>query len=379
MTLDSKFFFDALADRGISFYAGVPDSLLKAFCAYVTDHADARNHIITANEGGAIALAAGHHLASGDIGVAYMQNSGLGNAVNPLTSLADADVYGVPLLLIIGWRGEPGRKDQPQHVKMGGVTRGTLDALGVPHAVLPDTPEPAIAALDSAITTMRERSGPYALVVRKGTFENYKLKTQQKNDYELGREQALDIILAGIEPNAAIVSTTGMPSREVFELRNKRDEHHDADFLTVGSMGHTSQIALGVALKRPNRHVYCIDGDGAVIMHMGGLTTIGSLAPENYRHIVLNNAAHDSVGGQPTVGYDIDFCAIARGCGYRRAVCAETEEQLRAAMSELRNVAGSTMLEVRVRRGARTDLGRPTNTPKYTKSRFMAFLSDEDR
>jgi len=374
VTLSCQYVYDALAGRGISFYAGVPDSLLKSFCAYVTDHTDPSRNIIAANEGSAVALAVGHYLATGEIGLVYLQNSGLGNTVNPLTSLADPEVYGVPVLLLVGWRGEPGKKDEPQHVKMGRVTAASLDAIGVQNAVLPDTEAEAAAAIDAAVESMRSRCAPFALVVRKGAFAGYQLQSERKPRYDMSREQALALVLDSLPAGAAVVSTTGMPSREVFELREQRGESHDADFLTVGSMGHSSQIALGVALAQLDRPVFCLDGDGAVLMHMGGLATIGSHGPKNLKHVVVNNAAHDSVGGQPTVGHDIDLCAIARACGYTAALLAESPDQLRSKLGELCAADGPALLEVRIKKGARPDLGRPTRTPSHTKDRFMEFL-----
>jgi phosphonopyruvate decarboxylase len=374
VSLSCKRIYDAFANNGVSFYAGVPDSLVKAFCAYVTDNTDSSAHIITANEGSAVALAVGRHLATGEIGLVYLQNSGLGNAINPLTSLADPAVYGVPLLLMIGWRGEPGKKDEPQHVKMGRVTLPTLNAIGVPNVVLPETESEAVAAIEHAVRSARSTSAPFALVVRKGSFEPYELQGERPDAYAMSREEAIASVLESLPANSAVVTTTGMPSREVFELREKRGETHDSDFLTVGSMGHSSQIALGVALASPERPVYCLDGDGAVLMHMGGLATIGSLGAKNFKHVVVNNAAHDSVGGQPTVGHDIDLCAIAMACGYTAALRADGAAELTGRLAELASIDGPALLELRIRKGARKDLGRPTNTPEHTKQRFMDFL-----
>lgn len=370
--IEPKELFEALGERGVSFFAGVPDSLLKDFCAYVTDHAPKEAHVITANEGAAVGLAAGHHLATGQVPVVYMQNSGLGNTVNPVTSLADPEVYGIPMLLIVGWRGEPGVKDEPQHVKMGRVTPDVVASMHVEQAVLPDTLDEALPVVEMALARARERKAPFALLVRKGTFGKYKLQAAETNDYPLTREAAIGHVVAALPADTLVVSTTGMPSRELFELREQRGEAHDGDFLTVGSMGHSSQIALGVALEKRDRTVVCLDGDGAVLMHLGGLATIGSLAPANYRHIVLNNGAHDSVGGQPTVAFQVDLCGVARACGYRTVVRAITEQELEAALPEVLSGDGPALLEVRVRRGNRADLGRPTMTPRELKERFMA-------
>jgi len=374
VSLSCKRIYDALADNGVSFYAGVPDSLLEAFCAYVTDSTDPSRHIITANEGGAVALAAGYHLATGEMGLVYLQNSGLGNTVNPLTSLADSETYGFPVLLMIGWRGEPGKKDEPQHVKMGQATAPLLDALGVPQFILPEGEAEAVATIGRSLQYARSASAPFALIVRKGTFQPYELQGKRPDAYVMSREQAISSVLETLPASAAVVSTTGMPSRELFELREKREESHDSDFLTVGSMGHCSQIALGIALASPRRPVFCLDGDGAVLMHMGGLAIVGSLGAKNFKHVVFNNGAHDSVGGQPTVGCDIDLCAIARGCGYAAALRADGAADLAERLSELVSTDGPALLEVRIRRGARKDLGRPANTPARTKHQFMEFL-----
>lgn len=364
--------FSALEARGVSFFTGVPDSLLKDLCAYVTDHAPAQRHVIAANEGGAVGLAAGHYLATGRIPVVYMQNSGLGNTVNPVTSLADPEVYGVPMLLIVGWRGEPGVKDEPQHVKMGRITPDVVMALGIEQAVLPDTMDEALPLLEYALAQARERSAPFALLVRKGTFARYKLQSAAPDVYPMTREHAIGLVAAALPADTLIVSTTGMPSRELFEQRELRGEPHDGDFLTVGSMGHTSQIALGVALERPERTVVCLDGDGAVLMHMGSLGMVGTLAPANYRHIVVNNGAHDSVGGQPTVAFQVDLCGVAAACGYAHTVRVSSDEELRDALPGFVAGDGPGFLEIRVCKGARADLGRPTMTPRELKERFMA-------
>jgi phosphonopyruvate decarboxylase len=375
--IDCNRLYSILASQGITFYAGVPDSLLKDLCAYVTDHTPPEENVITANEGGAMALAAGYHLATGRIGCVYMQNSGFGNVINPLTSLADPDVYGIPMLLIVGWRGEPGKKDEPQHVKIGRVQREVIQALELDHAVLPDDEAGAEAAVAQAVATMREKNAPYALLVRAGTFDKYKLQAKRSVPYAMTREEAIGALADGLSaatPDAVFVCTTGMPSRELFEHRVKHGQDRSGDFLTVGSMGHASQIALGIATQKRGTPVYCLDGDGALLMHMGGLSTIGALRPANFRHVVLNNGAHDSVGGQPTVGFDVDLCAIARACGYRATWLAESREVLDRLIPELARAEGPVLLEVRIKTGARPDVGRPTATPRASKDAFMQRL-----
>lgn len=369
-----KYFYQSLLDRGISYFTGVPDSLLKDICAYITDHTPADRNIIAANEGGAIALACGYHLASGQIGLVYMQNAGLGNAVNPLVSLLDREVYNIPTLIIVGWRGEPGNKDEPQHVKQGRITQQLIATLEIPYRILPDTDEEAEQALDEAVDEIRRTNNPYVLLVRKGTFNKYVQQNSSEELFPLTREGALQVILEGISDASVIVSTTGQASREIFEYRTAHHQGHQKDFLTVGSMGHASQIALGIAIAKPAKKIYCIDGDGAVIMHMGALAIIGNYQPENFRHIVINNGAHDSVGGQPTAGFNIDIPKIAKACGYKIIYTAATTEEVIAGLAKLDSSKGPSILEIKVMCGAREDLGRPTTTPIENKTALMKYL-----
>lgn len=367
-------FYQALAHEDITFYAGVPDSLLKNLCAYITDHADPRNNIIAANEGGAVGLAAGYHLATGKTPAVYMQNSGEGNVVNPLMSLTDRDVYHMPVLLIIGWRGEPGVHDEPQHVKQGKVTLPLLDAMGIEHAILSSDEEEAAAQVGHAAERMRATGEAYALVIRKGTFADYKLQTTVADESALTREQAIQMVAGSMDDRAVVVSTTGKISRELFEYRAAEHQGHERDFLTVGSMGHASQIALGIALHQEDRPVYCFDGDGAVIMHMGALAISGSMAPANFYHILFNNGVHDSVGGQPTVGYRIDLPEIAAACGYKTVLSVDNADDLSEVLDNLTDNEAPLFLEIKVKKGARADLGRPTTTPEENKRALMDFL-----
>jgi len=367
--------YDHLVKCGIDFFTGVPDSLLKDICAYVQDQVESGRHVIAANEGGAVALACGYHLATGRIPLVYMQNSGQGNAVNPLTSLVDPEVYGIPMLLLIGWRGEPGVKDEPQHVKQGEVTLPLLDALDVPHAILPSQVEEMHACIVAAIRTASARNCAYAVVVPKGTFAPYNLKSAERSPYVVCREDAVKAIVDCLGPDDVIVSTTGKTSRELFEYRNFLGHDHRRDFLTVGSMGHASQIALGISLAQRDRSVFCIDGDGAAIMHMGSLAIIGSQAPGNFKHVLINNGVHESVGGQPTAGFDIDLPAVAMACGYQVARSTASLDAIPAEMAALQSEVGPALLEIRTRAGARADLGRPTSTPQQNKSAFMSFLN----
>jgi phosphonopyruvate decarboxylase len=367
--------FEALTESGISFWSGVPDSLLKPLCAYVADHVSEQRHVIAANEGGAVALAVGHYLGTGSPGAVYLQNSGLGNAMNPLISLADPAVYGIPMLLLIGWRGEPGRTDEPQHVKQGRATIPMLEAIGVPHFTAPIDDVEFTKTVRSAMRKATAESRPVAIVVPKGTITDYNPPLREVSTLPLSRETAVKIIAGGLPDQAVIVATTGKTSRELYEHRSRRGEDINRDFLMVGSMGHASQIALGLALADPARPIWVLDGDGAVIMHMGALSVIGQHAPENLRHVVLNNHVYDSVGGQPTPSERTDFVEVALASGYRHAETASDEPALRDAVTRVGNSTGPALLEVLVRPGARADLGRPSTTPQHNKTVLMEWLS----
>jgi phosphonopyruvate decarboxylase len=375
--LSCEKFYNILKENGIQFYTGVPDSLLKDFCGYIATHIDSSHHVITANEGGSIALAAGYHLATGTIGLAYMQNAGQGNAVNPLISLTDPRVYSIPILLLIGWRGEPGQADEPQHMPQGSITLPLLETLDIPYEVLPDTLPEAKQSVLRALHSMQKRSAPYALVVRNTTFEPFSY-TKNTSTYALSREDAVRLVIDTLHPQDIIVATTGKLSRELFEYRKERKEGHEKDFLIVGSMGHASQLALGIAMAKPKRSVYCLDGDGSVVMHMGSLAIIGTSKAKNVRHVVFNNGVHDSVGGQPTVGFAVDMSAIARACGYVSVQYANTAQDITKHIQQMNTVKGPAFLEICVRPGARKNLSRPTITPTEMKQLFMNYLNSDD-
>ena len=367
-----EYFIEKLRENGIDCFAGVPDSLLKNICAYITDHCDARHNIIAANEGAAVGIAAGHYLATGQPACVYMQNSGEGNIINPIASLTDPEVYNIPVLLLIGWRGRPGVHDEPQHVKQGKVTTGLLNTMGINFDVLSKEEDKAEKQIAKAVKALRNKE-VYALVIEKDTFEDYKLVNNLSPiNLNLSREEAIRTVAAALGEKDCIVSTTGMISRELFEYRAAMNQSHERDFLTVGSMGHASQIALGIAMAQPDRRVWCFDGDGAAIMHMGSMAIVASKEPKNYVHVVFNNGAHDSVGGQPTVGLKIDLPAVAKAVGYKATVSVENKEELVEALKNLSE--GPVLVEVKVKKGNRKDLGRPTTTPVQNKEALMAFL-----
>ena len=370
MKIDSREFYSSLADAGAGLFCGVPDSLLKDFCACVGDLAPAGRHVIAANEGNAIGMACGWHIASGGFGVVYMQNSGEGNAVNPLLSIADTDVYSIPMLLIVGWRGEPGVHDEPQHAKQGKVTCALLEAMGVPYEVL--DPEDWRGQLDGLLEEMHEGSRPVAAVVRKGTFEAYPFQAVD-NGAPMMREEALEAVLGCLGEEDLVVSTTGKTSREVFEIRERRGQGHANDFLTVGGMGHTSSIAYGMALGT-DADVWCIDGDGSFLMHLGAFPVMAQAMPSNFRYVLNVNGAHESVGGQPNVGLQVDIPGILRASGFDMVCEASTPEEVEAGMAALRE-SPRRALVITTRQGSRADLGRPTTTPQQNKRAMMAKIA----
>jgi len=368
--INTEKFFNILSSE-IELFTGVPDSLLKDLCGCITDNVSEGKHIIAANEGAAVAIAAGHYLATGKPALVYMQNSGIGNATNPLLSLADPKAYSIPMLLFVGWRGEPGVKDEPQHLKQGEVTLSLFDAMNIPYMIIDENETNAEKQFFQLLTRAKSTSSPHAAIIRKNLFSPYKLKNKPVNNFSMSREEALQTVVDSLLENDIVISTTGKLSRELFEYRAKKGEGHDKDFLTVGSMGHSMSIAMGVALSKPDRLVYCLDGDGAVIMHLGGMTNIGSLGLKNFRHIVFNNGSHESVGKQPTVGFQIDIPEIAMACGYKNKYKVSDINDLNKVLKTFRTDEGPALLEIKVNLASREDLGRPTRTTIENKEDFM--------
>ena len=360
---------------GAEFYTGVPDSQLRALCDHLMQRygTDPRRHIIAANEGNAVGIAAGYHLATGKVPVVYMQNSGEGNVINPAASLLHEKVYGIPVIFVVGWRGEPGVHDEPQHIYQGQVTLKLLEDMEIAAFVLgketaPEEVERAMERFRPLLAAGKQ----VAFVVRKNALET-ETKVQYGNGCTMLREEVIRRVAAAAGEDV-IVSTTGKASRELFEIREAKGQGHGHDFLTVGSMGHSSSIALGIALQRPEKKVWCIDGDGAALMHMGALAVIAATGPKNLRHVVINNGAHESVGGMPTAAGGLDLAEVARACGYPSAVSVESPEELEAALQEAKAADGLRFIEVKCAVGARADLGRPTTSPQENKAAFMKTL-----
>ena len=361
---------------GSEFYTGVPDSQLKALCNFLMDKygIDRKHHIIAANEGNCLALAAGYHLATSKIPVVYMQNSGIGNIVNPLASLVNDKVYAIPAVFVIGWRGEPGVHDEPQHIYQGIVTETLMHDMDVAtFAIGKETTDEEVAAAMESFKMVLAEGKQVAFIIRKGAL-SFDGSVKYTNDNSMNREEVVGHI-KNIAGDDIIVSTTGKISRELFEARTNAGEGHEKDFLTVGSMGHCSSIALGVAIQKPESKVWCIDGDGAALMHMGSMAVIGADCPENLVHIVINNGAHETVGGMPTVAGSADLVAVAKACGYKNAVSVSDFDVLDKELRVAKERRELSFIEARCAIGSRDDLGRPTTTALENKINFMKYLS----
>ena len=350
--LDQKRVFKTLSQNGVSFFSGVPDSYLNGFCNYALANCKERN-IIAANEGNAVAIAAGHYIATNEISLVYMQNSGEGNAINPLASLAEKRVYAIPMLLLIGWRGQGDTEPKhPQHHLQGEITTKLLDVMNIPCTILTDDDEAFEKTIEKAVKYCEEERSPYALISPKGVMADQDKPNYVDNLYLLSREEAIEVILDNLPKNTIYSATTGRATRELFFLRERRGEGHENDFLNVGSMGHASSVALGIALAKPDRKVVVLDGDSAAIMHMGAMTMVSKVNIPGFIHIVLNNGAHESVGGQPSAGHKIDFTRIAEGCGYITVGNAvTTEEELVSALHFLSSINKASFIDVRIHKG----------------------------
>ena len=373
--IDSQAFLQYLTSEGLNSFFGVPDSLLKSLNSEIAASEDVRDHVVCANEGAAVGCAVGHFLGSGDMAVVYLQNSGLGNTVNPLLSIADPSVYSVPMLIVIGWRGEPGVKDEPQHMRQGELTAQLLNDLGVvTRSVTREDHADWREKVGFLIDWSRRERRAVALVVGKDTFQlSQKSKNLSSGPNQLLRESALEIVISKIPPEDLTVATTGMLGRELYELRNphKKDVH---DFLNVGGMGHASSIALGLSLAQPGKRIWCLDGDGSAIMHLGTLAVIAGEKPKNLKHIVFNNRAHDSVGGQPTAAESFSFAPVATALGYELGLTSTTDDEIADGVEKLLECSGPALLEINIRRGSRKDLGRPQESPRELIDKMMITL-----
>ena len=350
--LNQEKVFKALAENGVTYFVGVPDSYLNGFCNYALSHCGDRN-VIAANEGNAVGIASGHYFASKDIPLVYMQNSGLGNTINPLSSLVDRAVYAVPMLLLIGWRGQGDTEpNHPQHKLQGEITPSLLEDMHIPYSILSDSDDEFTEVVSKAVKYCEENRQPYGLIAPKGVMADPDKPNNVDDFYPMSREEAIEVILDHMPEDTIYSATTGRATRELFFLREKRKEAKAHDFLNVGSMGHASSVALGIALEKPSRHVVALDGDSAAMMHLGAMTMVSKVNAPNFMHVVLNNGAHESVGGQPSAGHLVDFTKIAEACGYATVHHpVTTEMELIEAVKILKDCGRASFIDCRIHKG----------------------------
>ncbi len=369
-------FFNILKNSGFIFFSGIPDSTFNDWMKFLDD-GDSKilTNIIACNECEAIALCAGYYLSTGKIGIAYMQNSGFSKAINPLVTLCDPEVYSIPILLMIGWRGEPGKTDAIQHSKMGRILLPLLDVLEIPYSILGKELEEIEKVIEKTVEYFNNEKGPYALIIKRNLFHEYITKTKRTSNYELNREDVIKVIMENIDSDDIIVSTTGYTSREVFEYRESKKKDHHKSFYNIGSMGCASSIGLSVALKHPEKRIVIFDGDGSVIMQMGAFTTIGRYNPTNLIHIIFDNNAHESTGGQPTNSSVIDFLKLALASNYRMGSILETKEEIIHFFNGIKNKVGPIIMVIKIKIKSRNNLKRLKRSPKEYKQKFMEFLN----
>lgn len=377
--LNQKQVFEILAQHGVTFFTGVPDSYLNGFCNYALANFPEQN-IIAANEGNAVGIASGHYFATGEIPLVYMQNSGMGNVINPLASLVDKDVYAVPMLLLIGWRGQGNTEpNHPQHKLQGEITPGLLDVMHIPYSILTDDDADFKAVIEKAAAYCRKSRQPYALIAPKGVMAASEKANNVDAVYPMSREEAIEVILDAMPADTIYSATTGRATRELFFLRERRNETKSHDFLNVGSMGHASSVSLGIAMEQPKRNVVCLDGDSACIMHMGAMTMVSKVNVPNFMHIVLNNGAHESVGGQPSAGHKLDFTKIAEACGYATVGKAvESETELIEAVNQLKNCGKASFIDCRIHKGLNSKLPPIIFDHRDAIDSFIADLNGKD-
>lgn len=365
--IDVNKLFKFIENKKINFFSGVPDSILKNTKSYL-EKKNKHQHIITANEGSAVSSCIGYFLATGKIGCAYMQNSGLSNAINPLISIAHQKVYSIPLFLLIGWRGAPGIKDEPQHLVKGSITIQILKLLKIKYLILES--EKDFRKLNKLIKFSRKNNSIVACLIKKNVLD-LKNKSNKSNYkfYGIKREFFLKSLLANIKSFTNIISTTGYTSRELHQLRKKYYLKKGKDFYMVGGMGHSSMVALGVSLQT-SKDTICLDGDGSMIMHMGSIANIGTYAKKNYKHILLNNFSHESVGGQRTFSENLNFEEISNGAGYKKYFYLDKEKNIKKILKKFLISSGPCFLEVKIKTGAMKNLSRPSDLIKIKKS-FM--------
>lgn len=372
--VNQKELFEALYDMGVDFFTGVPDSLLNNFCLYMVQNIPDGQHVMAANEGNAIGIAAGHYMATGKIPVVYMQNSGIGNATNPLLSLTHDCVYGIPMVLVIGWRGDPAISDHAQHRKQGELTPVLMKDMDIPYEIL-DSDDTVIEKFAWAVAKAKEISSPVALIAKKAILTEKVKKQVYPESKLMNREEAVSAVVEVLGSDAIYLGTTGRATREVHEQLKAHGVGEGYEFQNVGSMGHVSSVGLGLALARPDRKVVVFDGDAAVVMHMGALATNCRYKAGNLIHIVLNNGVNESVGGQPSAGYVVNLTEVATACGYRTPGHAvETREELQRIICDFDKGEMPLFVDVHVRQGIRSDMPKLNIDHKAQKDALMKNL-----
>lgn len=373
--IEQKKLFSALDNMGLDFFTGVPDSLLNDFCLYLVNNLPDNQHVMAANEGNAIGIAAGYHMATGKVPVVYMQNSGIGNATNPLLSLTHPTVYSIPLILVIGWRGDPNIKDHAQHKKQGELTSVLMDDMDIPYQIL-DSNDTVIEKFQWAKDKAEEINAPVALIAKKAILTQKEKKQEYLENALMNREEAISAVLDVFGDDAIYLATTGRATRELHEQVAAHGFSHEIEFLNVGAMGHLSSIGLGLALGHPQKKVIVFDGDAAAVMHMGSLATNGRYQPSNLIHVVLNNGVNESVGGQLSSGQIIDLTTIAKGCGYTTLnKFVESKEELQKAISHMAKCNHLSFIDVHVRQGIRKDMPGLKIEHQPAKEAFMDYCA----
>ncbi|MCR5573679.1 MAG: phosphonopyruvate decarboxylase [Bacteroidaceae bacterium] len=366
--------FQQLDKLGVKFFTGVPDSLLNDFCLYLVNNIPDGQHVMAANEGNAIAIAAGNYMATGNIPVVYMQNSGIGNATNPLLSLTHNYVYSIPMILVIGWRGDPAINDHAQHQKQGELTPVLMKDMDIPYEIL-DADETVVDKLAWALAKTKEISSPVALIAKKAILSQKDKKQTYADSKLMNREEAVAAVVDVLGEDAIYLGTTGRATREVHEQLKAHGVGEGHEWLNVGSMGHVSSVGLGLALAKPDKIIVVFDGDAAAVMHMGAMATNCRYKAGNMIHIVLNNGVNESVGGQPSAGYVINLTAVAEACGYRTmGHVVEAKEELQRVVRENQSDEMPLFIDVHVRQGIRSDMPKLNIDHKAQKEALMKNL-----
>lgn len=350
----SKKFLKFLKKKNINFFTGVPDSVLKDF----TENLPKKRNYIMANEGLSVSLGIGYYLKTKKVPLIYFQNSGLGNAINPLVSVAHKNVYSIPMVLLIGWRGAPDIKDEPQHIQQGKSTISILKNIGIKSVILKK--DLNLSKLGTAIDLAKRRLEPIAILVKKNLFSKSSKKIFVKNSYSLQRSEVIKFILNQISYKNIIFSSTGYISRELnHHIKIKKDKKIRA-FFNVGGMGHTSSLALGYSINSRDK-IICLDGDGALMMHMGCMANIGTFSKKNFLHILFNNGTHESVGGQTTNSFNINFKKFSQSVNYKSYYSIKNKKDLKKKLPKLFKKDGPSLCEIFIQNKSIKNLGRPKN------------------